>query len=47
MTEERIQSASSGLEHVNVKVSIEHQYRGDVHVEIVSPNDIKSAGWRE
>ncbi|KAJ3900984.1 peptidase S8/S53 domain-containing protein [Lentinula edodes] len=31
-----------GLEHVNVRVWIDHQRRGDVRVEIVSPNGIKS-----
>jgi kexin len=30
------------LEHVNVKVWIQHTRRGDVEVEIVSPNGIKS-----
>ncbi|KAJ3792554.1 peptidase S8/S53 domain-containing protein [Lentinula aff. detonsa] len=34
--------APQGLEHVNVRVWIEHQRRGDVRVEIVSPNGIKS-----
>ncbi|KAF9078368.1 peptidase S8/S53 domain-containing protein [Rhodocollybia butyracea] len=38
----RARFASNGLEHVNVKVWIEHQSRGDVHVEVVSPNGIKS-----
>lgn len=31
-----------GLEHVNVKVWIDHQRRGDVHVEVVSPNGVRS-----
>ena len=30
------------LEHVNIKVWINHSVRGDVEVEIVSPNGIKS-----
>lgn len=30
------------LEHITVKVWIEHTVRGDVEVEIVSPNGIKS-----
>jgi kexin len=30
------------LEHITVKVWIEHKVRGDVEVEIVSPNGIKS-----
>ncbi|KIK61415.1 hypothetical protein GYMLUDRAFT_225099 [Collybiopsis luxurians FD-317 M1] len=31
-----------GLEHINVRVWIEHGRRGDVYVEVVSPNGIKS-----
>lgn len=36
------------LEHVNIKVWIDHARRGDVKVEIISPNQIKSilAGTR-
>jgi kexin len=30
------------LEHINVKVWIDHARRGDVKVEVVSPNKIKS-----
>lgn len=30
------------LEHINVKVWIQHTRRGDVEVEVVSPNGIKS-----
>ena len=30
------------LEHINVKVWIDHSRRGDVEVEVVSPNGIKS-----
>lgn len=30
------------LEHINVKVWISHSRRGDVEVEVVSPNGIKS-----
>lgn len=30
------------LEHINVKVWIDHARRGDVKVEVVSPNNIKS-----
>ncbi|KAJ4490405.1 peptidase S8/S53 domain-containing protein [Lentinula aciculospora] len=38
----RARFAPQGLEHVNVRVWIEHQRRGDVRAEIVSPNGIKS-----
>ncbi|KAF5353044.1 hypothetical protein D9757_011868 [Collybiopsis confluens] len=30
------------LEHINVKVWIDHSRRGDVHVSVISPNGIKS-----
>lgn len=37
------------LEHINVKVWIQHTRRGDVEVEVISPNGIKSvlAGKRQ
>ncbi len=37
------------LEHINIKVWIDHARRGDVEVEVVSPNGIKSmlAGKRK
>ncbi|KAE9406594.1 subtilisin-like protein [Gymnopus androsaceus JB14] len=38
----RAHFAPHGLEHVNVKVWIEHQRRGDVHVEVISPNGVRS-----
>ncbi|KAJ3716633.1 peptidase S8/S53 domain-containing protein [Lentinula raphanica] len=38
----RAQFSQQGLEHVNVRVWIEHQRRGDVRVEIISPNGVKS-----
>lgn len=37
-----LQNNFESLEHVNVKVWINHANRGDVKVEIVSPNGIKS-----
>lgn len=30
------------LEHINVRVWISHQHRGDVEVEVVSPNGVRS-----
>ncbi|TFK29176.1 hypothetical protein FA15DRAFT_700441 [Coprinopsis marcescibilis] len=38
-----------GLEHITVRVWIDHSRRGDVEVEIMSPNGVKSklAGMRE
>jgi kexin len=42
MLEEANLSAEKGLEHVTIKVWIDHTRRGDVEVELVSPNGVKS-----
>jgi kexin len=43
VTEEMLKDSNfETLEHITVRVWIEHQRRGDVEVEIVSPNGIRS-----
>jgi kexin len=43
ITQEMLESNNfEKLEHINVKVWITHTKRGDVEVEVVSPNGIKS-----
>ena len=42
LTEELKASNFEALEHINVKVWIEHKLRGDVEIEITSPGGIKS-----
>lgn len=40
--EDLIQNNFDALEHITVRVWITHDRRGDVEVEVVSPNGIKS-----